>query len=311
MIKGDLKAPGLQIGNLQPFSRARFCNPGLFKRCCLVPSAIAAMKSRTLALLWLFVIPSAWSGEDSAPKGHLIIHGGGQLTTEVIDRFIELGRGAEGHLIYVPTSNGDEDGTSLSTVPGYLRPEKFGKVSVLHTRDPKIADTEGFIEPLKTATAVWFSGGRQWRTMDAYLGTKTAAAFQAVYRRGGVIGGSSAGATVQGSFLVRGAPEGNQVMMAEGHLEGFGFLPDTAIDQHAIVRKRLDDMIPVIETHPHLLGIAIDEATALEVSGGCARVLGKTKVAIFDAQRWKKGQPRYFFLEKGQRFALATRQLLP
>ena len=120
----------------------------------------------------------------------------------------------------------------------------------------------------------------------------------------------SAGATVQGSYLVRGAPEGNQIMMAPGHEVGFGFLPDSAIDQHAIVRNRLDDMIPVIKRHPHLLGVAIDESTALIVSSGVATVLGKSKVALYDAKRWKDGSPKYFFLEKGERFDVKARRKL-
>jgi cyanophycinase len=57
--------------------------------------------------------------------------------------------------------------------------------------------------------------------------------------RGGVVGGSSAGATIQGSYMVRGAPEGNQIMMAPGHEEGFGFLRASAIDQHVTTRGRL------------------------------------------------------------------------
>jgi cyanophycinase len=247
---------------------------------------------------------------EPAPKGHLVIHGGGAMTREVVDRFVELGGGRAGHLVYVPTSEEGELSTDPATIPGYLRPAAFGRVSVLHTRDPKVADTDAFIAPLQTATAIWFSGGRQWRTMDAYLGTRTAAAFAEVYRRGGVIGGSSAGATVQGSYLVRGAPEGNQVMMAAGHETGFGFLPDSAIDQHAIVRQRLGDMVPVIEKHPHLLGVAIDESTALVVSGGFATVLGKSKVALYDAKRWREGAPKYFFLEKGMRFEIATRRMV-
>ncbi|MCB1065937.1 MAG: hypothetical protein KDN20_23840, partial [Verrucomicrobiae bacterium] len=120
-----------------------------------------------------------------------------------------------------------------------------------------------------------------------------------------------AGATVQGSFLVRGAPEGNQIMMAPGHETGFGFLPDTAIDQHAIARKRLDDMIPVIERHPHLLGIAIDEATALVVHNGVATVMGKSKVAFYDAKRWRDmpDAPRYVLVDTGERFNLKTRSV--
>ncbi|MCB1089452.1 MAG: cyanophycinase, partial [Verrucomicrobiae bacterium] len=265
--------------------------------------------ARLAFLLSLLLLPIASRAiaDDAAPKGHLIIHGGGSMTRDVIDRFVELGGGLNGHLVYVPTSmEGEPDG-----IPTYLRPDAFGKTTILHTRDPKVADTDEFIAPLKTATAIWFSGGRQWRTMDAYLGTKAADAFRAVYLRGGVIGGSSAGATVQGSYLVRGAPEGNQIMMAKGHEQGFGFLPDSAIDQHAIARGRLQDMIPIVEKHPTLLGLAIDEGTALLVSGGVATVLGKTKVAIYDAKRWSEGIPRYFFLEKGQQFELATRRLVP
>jgi cyanophycinase len=262
------------------------------------------------ALITLVFAVQTAVAADPPPKGHLIIHGGGGMTTDVTDLFVSLGGGEKGHLIYVPTSLDGEPSTDPASVPGYLKPKSFGTVTVLHTRDPKVADSDAFIAPLKTATAIWFSGGRQWRTMDAYLGTKAAAAFLDVYRRGGVIAGSSAGATVQGSFLVRGAPEGNHVMMAAGHEQGFGFLPDAAIDQHAIARNRLPDMVPVIEKHPHLLGIAIDEATALVVSSGKASVLGKSKVALYDAKTWKNGSPKYFFLEKGQQFEIATRRRL-
>ncbi len=268
------------------------------------------MRAWLLTVLSLSVASAR--ADEAGPRGHLIIHGGGTLTSEVATRFAELGGGKNGHLVYVPTSQEGEIEITPDSVPDWLRDLGFGRISVLHTRDPKEADHEDFAEPLKTATAIWFSGGRQWRTMDAYLGTKTAEAFHEVYRRGGVIAGSSAGATVQGSYLVRGAPEGNQIMMAPGHEKGFGFLPDTAIDQHAIARKRLDDMIPVIEKHPHLLGISIDEGTALHVHAGVATILGKSKVAFYDARRWENAEsPRYLLLEKDQRYHLADREILP
>ena len=76
-------------------------------------------------------------------------------------------------------------------------------VTVLHTRDRAEADTETFVAPLKTARGVWFGGGRQWRLVDAYLGTRTQRELEAVLARDGVIGGSSSGATIQGSYLVR------------------------------------------------------------------------------------------------------------
>lgn len=257
--------------------------------------------------------PRQASPPSQQSKGHLILHGGGPLTRDVTRKFVELGGGESGHLVIVPTSGAGEVNTDSESAPGWARQLGFGRISILHTRDPEVADTEAFIEPLKTATAIWFSGGRQWRTMDAYLGTRAAEAFHEVYRRGGVIAGSSAGATVQGSYLVRGAPEGNHIMMAEGHEVGFGFLPDTAVDQHAIARDRLGDMVPVIERHPHLFGIAIDEATALHVHDGTGSVLGRSQVAFFDARRWKENskEPAYFLLDRGGRIDLATRQPLP
>ena len=149
---------------------------------------------------------------------------------------------------------------------------------------------------------MWFPGGRQWRLVDAYLGTRTQRELEAVLARGGVIGGTSAGATIQGSYLVRGAREGNTIMMAPGYEVGFGYLKNVAVDQHLLARKREKDMLQVVEKHPELLGIGIDEGTAIVVQGDQFEVIGASKVAIYE-----NGKP-YFFLSPGDRFDLAIRQ---
>jgi len=64
-----------------------------------------------------------------------------------------------------------------------------------------------FVAPLQNANAVWFGGGRQWRLVDSYKNTKTEIMIGKVLERGGVVGGSSAGATIQGSYLARGDTE--------------------------------------------------------------------------------------------------------
>ena len=99
--------------------------------------------------------------------------------------------------------------------------------------------------------------------------------FHDVLRRGGVIGGSSAGATILGEFLVRGHPLGNTVMMAEGYERGFALLPGAAIDQHFSQRERQPDLLPVIRRHPGMLGIGIDEGTAIVVTGTKVDVIGQ------------------------------------
>ena len=185
-------------------------------------------------------------------------------------------------------------------------------VHLLHTHDPKVADSDEFVAVLSDAKAVWFGGGRQWRLADAYLGTKTEAAFHDVLKRCGVIGGSSAGATIQASYLVRGAPEGNHIMMAPGHERGFGYIRNCAIDQHLLARKRENDMLPVIRKHPHLLGIGIDESTALFVRGNTAEVIGKSKVLFYDIALEKRvGEKFYTTLGPGERYDLKTRRKLP
>ena len=160
-------------------------------------------------------------------------------------------------------------------------------VKMLHTHDPAIANTAEFAKVLSDATAVWFTGGRHWRIVDSYAGTLTYREFHKVLERGGVIGGSSAGATIQGDYLVRGDTSVNTIVMTEepNHQKGFEFLRRSAIDQHIDARNRWDDLIPVIKRYPNLLGIGLSEDTAIVVKGDQFEVMGKSKVAIHDNTR--------------------------
>ena len=120
-------------------------------------------------------------------------------------------------------------------------------------------------------------------------------------------GGSSAGATIQGSFLVRGSVKNNTIMVAQrpSHREGFGLLRDSAIDQHLLVRHRENDLVPVIAARPKLLGIGLDQSTAIVVHAGEFTVIGASKVAIYDNK--DHAGKKYYFLSHGEKFNLATR----
>jgi cyanophycinase len=184
---------------------------------------------------------------------------------------------------------------------------------MLHTHDPKVADTEAFTAVLQDATAVWFNGGRQWNIVDSYAGTRTERAFHTVLERGGVVGGSSAGATIQGEYLVRGDTSGPNVMMTAepNHQNGFAFLRRTAIDQHIDARNRWDDLIPVIQKFPRLLGIGISEGTAIVVTGDRFDVIGKSKVAVHDdTHRPTNGEKPYLVLSAGDRYDMKARQIV-
>ena len=178
-------------------------------------------------------------------EGSLVIVGGGQIGPEIIRRFVTLAGGKDAEVVVIPTAAEDDPVDVKRVGERFTRAFGFKNVTVLHTRDRAEADSEGFVAPLKKARAVWFDGGRQWRMVDSYLGTRTQREIEAVLSRGGVIGGSSAGATIQGSYLVRGAREGNDILMAKGYEQGFGYLRGVAIDQHILPRNRAADLVQV------------------------------------------------------------------
>ena len=148
----------------------------------------------------------------------------------------------------------------------------------------------------------------QWRLADAYLGTRTVDEIRRVLDRGGVVGGTSAGASIQASYMVRGAVESNAIVMAPGYEEGFSLLRSSAIDQHLTARGRQDDMLAVVQAHPGLLGIGIDEGTALIVSRDHAEVAGRGRVAFYNTA--DADGLDYYFLADGDSFDLARRRTL-
>jgi cyanophycinase len=261
---------------------------------------------RTLAAV--FCATAAFGAAMGPDHGTLLIVGGGQLPPAIVDRFIELAGGKDAPMVFIPTAE-EVDPPHATAENNWLTKAGCTHVTILHTREPKVADTAEFVEPLLDAKAVWFEGGRQWRLVDAYLHTRTEREIRNVLDRGGVVGGSSAGATIIGSYLVRAAREGNTIMMAPGYEEGMGFLKNSAIDQHVITRHREDDLNQVIDRHPALLGIGIDESTAIVVQGDRFEVIGKSKVFIHDA-KYTPGEDgrKWYTLSAGDRFDLASRK---
>ena len=279
--------------------------------------------TRALALLLTLapvVATSQGTPEYGPAKGTLVIVGGGSTdSTGIVERFIELAGGANAKIVVVPTAGGNrrENGSLIpyadSTVLKAWRARGLTNVHMLHTHDPKVADTKEFADVLHDAKAVWFNGGRQWNIVDSYANTRTYNAFHAVLSRGGVIGGSSAGATIQGSYLVRGAIAGAQLMMAPEpeHQSGFNFLRRSAIDQHINTRNRWNDLQEIMEKFPNLLGIGLSEGTAIVVNGDTFDVIGKAEVALHDTTNPRPaGEKQYFTLKAGDRYDMRLRKVI-
>lgn len=276
---------------------------------------------KTVIILALLIAATAFSQEVpeyGPPKGTLVIVGGNMRDTAIANRFIELAGGPDANFVIVPTAGGNKsaDGTiriyKEENVIASWKKRGLKNVTMLHTHDPKVADTEEFVQSLRRANAVWFDGGRQWNIVDSYMNTLTLKEFHKVLERGGVIGGSSAGATIQGAYLVRGAVSGPDVVMAPEpeHQAGFAFLRRSAIDQHINARNRWDDIIPVIKKFPELLGIGLSEDTAIIVKGNTFEVIGAWKVAVHDNTRlYQPWEKPYYVLSPGDVYNMKTRKI--
>lgn len=197
--------------------------------------------------------------------GALVIGGGGGMPAEVWTRFVELAGGKNARIVILPTAVEDPTGEEGFEARVLKQAGAEHIVTLPQIERCEIEESK-YLAELDQATGVWFGGGRQWRFVDAYWGTAAWEKIHNVCKRGGVIGGSSAGATIQGELLVRGAPEGNHIMIADGYRRGLGLLPGVAIDQHFGQRNRFRELEGCLAEFPSVCGIGIDEQTALVVT---------------------------------------------
>ncbi|HKO17073.1 MAG TPA: serine hydrolase [Gemmatimonadaceae bacterium] len=244
-------------------------------------------------------------------RGAVLVVGGGQLGPEIYARFIALAGGPDALIVDVPTAGGDSVYPPDWQGTRGLKAAGAKHVLVLHTVDRAVADADSFAAPLARAGGVWFEGGRQWHLVDSYAGTRTERAFHDVLARGGVVGGSSAGASILASYLLRGARSGNTIIMAPGYETGFGFLRGVAIDQHVVARERLADLADsLLPRHPELLGISEDEGTAWVVQGDTAEIIGRNKAFVYGGKDPTDPGAPFLTLRPGDRYDLAARHVI-
>jgi cyanophycinase len=208
-----------------------------------------------------------------ALTGTLVISGGGDLPTPVMQQFVDAAGGEHARIVVVTTaSETADDDDDVESDLDFWRSFNPHSVYVLHTRSREIANDSDFVRPLDEATGVWFLGGRQAWLADTYIGTETERRIHKVLARGGVVGGESAGAAIMSPMMIRhGDPEPEVG-------PGFGLLPGTVIDQHFIARNRQERLMNVLSAHPRFLGLGIDEGTAVFVQGRRLKVMGDSQV---------------------------------
>jgi cyanophycinase len=242
-----------------------------------------------LSVLLVILLSIATQAQDngiSLPKGKLIIIGGGDIPDTLFNLFASSIGGKDQPIVVIPTATSDE---AYIREGGHLQKfssRGFTNLHTIHTRDKKMADDPALIELMRNAKGLYFGGGDQDLIAKAYANTQLHKEMFALLERGGVIMGTSAGATIMGSLLI-GGDHRKTPQVKTSFSAGLSFLNNTAIDQHVLVRNRQFDLIPVLESHPGILGIAIDESTAAVVAGNSLSVAGKSYVLVYDQNDWK------------------------
>ena len=140
------------------------------------------------------------------------------------------------------------------------------------------------VKLLEGVNAVFFSGGDQLRITSQIADTPISERVHEIFAGGGVIAGTSAGASVMSEIMLVRGPNAASFRMGDlGMAPGLGLLPNVIIDQHFAERGRIGRLIGAVSQNPRVLGIGIDEDTAIVVEGHQFKVIGSGAVYLVDA----------------------------
>ncbi len=236
----------------------------------------------------------------------LLVIGGGDRTPDILQKIAVESGGDKGKLLVISWAGGEqqeyfdafkkdvEQVSKIQFINGAFRPlNEQTKVQ--------------FLQQLKDATGIYFTGGDQTRVMEILKDESLLKALQEKYKSGTFFSGSSAGTAIMSKVMITGEGDfkvidGNKVETKDG----LGLLPEVIVDQHFIVRSRQNRLMGLVLKHPNLLGIGIDEDTALFVKDNrIGEVFGNSQIMFFDA---KKKPMRVFLLKKGEKFDLKKRK---
>lgn len=248
-------------------------------------------------------------------KGKLIIIGGGTIPDSLFTFFANYIGGKDQPIVYIPTATDDEAFIQKKEHLIKFTSRGFTNLYTIHTRNKKEADDPKNIALMRSAKGLFFGGGDQDLIAAAYGGTQLYDEFIALLNRGGVIMGTSAGATIMGSLLVGGDAR-NDLTKINSFKPAFSFMTNTAIDQHVLARNRQFDLIPVIQQYPSTLGVGLDESTAMIVEAGKFKIWGLSYAMIYDPKDWaaqKKQWGRvvkpFKMMSSGETFNLVSRKI--
>ena len=221
----------------------------------------------------------------AAADGALVAVGGGDTNEAIVARTLELAGGRNAVVVVLPQSSALPDAGDSSV-------ETWKKAGARDVRKVSFDDRDAARRAIESATLIWMPGGDQNRFMSAIARTGLDDLIRARHAAGVTIGGTSAGAAILSRVMLTGDADLKSVDAGSTvTAPGLGLWSDVIVDQHFLKRQRESRLISVVIDHPTLVGVGIDESTAVVVHDGSFDVIGKSSVVVVDPRGAKVETP--------------------
>lgn len=247
-----VKRCGMRIG-IHSLRKKRLVGWGLF----LIVAAVLAVVGPRQVPSQAVVNEQPEFLDGRVSGGSLMIVGGGTVTSDIRRQFIELAGGAHARIVLIPGTDPTPEGVQQLLAP--WRSRGVSSVILVNAKNRAMANDAEFCAPLAHATGVWFGGGYQSLLAERYVDTAVQECLHKVLERNGVVGGCSAGAALLSRVMIR---DGDTTPV---EARGLDLISDAIVDQHFLARNRLWRLEQMLQAHPDLIGLGVDESTALVI----------------------------------------------
>lgn len=249
--------------------------------------------------------------KDVSHPGTVILHGGGD-TDEIIDLLPKLTGSPKARFVHCPAAR-ESGRPSVEVTPeafsAWLEAEfsqwrdlqtqtRIGGLDFITTNNSADANRAAFVQPLKNADLLWFCGGDQRPLAELFVDRLRPTLFQLevqnIVRRGGLVGGSSAGLAIMADVMIEGGESAEGEPAQASLSRGFGVLRHVLAEQHFDARSgRIERLTGLLRDHKRLanfsptcrprqmIGLAVEEDTALLVQANRLQVTGKKLAHVF------------------------------
>ena len=225
----------------------------------------------------------------AVPLPKLLIIGGAEDRVgkaKILRRFVKLAGGKSARIVTIPTASSFQSEVVAAYEQVFTR---FGAsaLSVVNPRTRIEADDASLVHAIDDATGIFMSGGNQLKLSQIFAGTACGEAIARAHARGAVVAGTSAGASIMSEFMISLGEESVTPRQRTSQLtHGLGLLDGVIVDQHFAQRQRYGRLMSIVASSPNLIGIGIDEDTAIEVTDKREfTVLGRGAAYVLDCRR--------------------------